>query len=95
MKLKYRIFYFSAAILLFSACDTEGGVSLSADERFRIDTTSNQQIRLISLKMDTFCRDSTPVFRQRFVDSLMVVREQEILKQMQATPPTGISINNQ
>lgn len=94
MKFKYRLFYFSALILPYWACDTEGGVVLSADDRFRIDTTTNQQIRLVSLKMDTFCRDSTPIFKQRFVDSLMLLREQEILKQMEAAPPTGISVNN-
>lgn len=86
-----KCLYFSAFFTLQMACNTEG-VTLTADDRYRIDTTASQQIRLLSLKMDTFCRDSTPFFRQRFVDSLVRVREQEILQQTQSTPTSSGSL---
>lgn len=66
--------------LSFSSCDTEG-VKLSRDDRFRIDTTTNRKTVEMAAEIDKLCKDSTPIFRQHFIDSLLIVREQEILKQ--------------
>ena len=35
----------------------------------------------MAAEIDKLCKDSTPIFRQHFIDSLLIVREQEILKQ--------------
>jgi hypothetical protein len=77
---KYSVL-FICAISLFSSCHTEGGVKLTADDRYRIDTLSNRQVTFLTSDLDKWCKDSTPIFRQHFVDSLVLVREQDILKQ--------------
>lgn len=77
--MKKNIFFFF--ILLFSNCNTEGVVKLTSDDRFRIDTLSNRQNNILNPELDKWCKDSTPIYRQHFVDSLVIVREQEILKQ--------------
>ena len=76
-------FFFS--ILPFTSCNTEG-VKLSRDDRYRIDTLTSRQTNELSSALDKICRDSTPMFRQHFVDSLLIVREQEILKQTPIIP---------
>jgi hypothetical protein len=37
-------------------------------------------------RLDSLCKDSTPIWRQRAVDSLLYLREQEILRQTQSIP---------
>jgi hypothetical protein len=78
--MKNIIFIFSFVIYLFSSCHTEG-VKLTPDDRFRIDTLSSSKTSAMASDLDKWCKDSTPVYRQHFVDSLVLVREQEILKQ--------------
>jgi predicted small lipoprotein YifL len=78
-----------ASLLLISAltaCNTEGPIKLNTDDRNMIDTLSSRKISLLSLEMDQWCRDSAPILKQRIIDSLMFVREQEILKQTQPLP---------
>jgi hypothetical protein len=79
--MKNVIFFFVCAIYLLSSCDTEGGVKLTSDDRYRVDTLVSRQTSDISSELDKWCKDSTPIYRQHFVDSLVIVREQEILKQ--------------
>jgi hypothetical protein len=67
-------------IFLFAACESEA-VKLDRDDRAMIDTLANRQIFAMIPELDKWCKDSTPVLRQRMVDSLMIVREQEILRQ--------------
>ena len=74
---------FFVCILPVSSCDTEG-VKLSRDDRYRIDTLTSRQTIELSANLDKICKDSSPIYKQHFIDSLLVVREQEILKQ---TPP--------
>lgn len=80
---------YTLSVLLFfaalSACNTEG-VKLSSEDRNAIDTLSLKQITLLSVEMDKWCRDSSPRIKQRLIDSLMLVREQEILQQTRAIP---------
>ena len=82
--MKKNIFLLALSFLLFSHCHTEGVVKLTSDDRFRIDTLSSRQTAELASEMDKWCKDSTPFYRQRFVDSLVIVREQEILKQTSA-----------
>lgn len=80
--MKKYILLFALTLLLFSSCSTEGVVKLTSDDRFRIDTLSSRQTSELASQMDKWCKDSTPIYRQHFVDSLVIVREQEILKQI-------------
>ncbi len=79
--MKKNIFLLALSFLLFPSCHTEGVVKLTSDDRFRIDTLSSRQTMVLASEMDKWCKDSTPFYQQRFVDSLVIVREQEILKQ--------------
>ena len=81
IKLKYLLIF--TPFLLFSDCHTEG-VKLERDDRILIDTLVARRIAVLSVEMDEWCKDSSPILRQKMVDSLMIVREQEILK---GTPP--------
>jgi hypothetical protein len=73
---------FFIAIYALAACDTEG-VKLNRGDREHIDTTSSKIIYAMSKQMDSLCLDSTPIWRQRAVDSLLQVREREIMMQTQ------------
>ncbi len=70
-------------ILLFTACHTEG-VKLNGDDRVTIDTLSGNAIKGLTAELDKQCKDSSDVLRNRLVDSLVAVRQQEIM--MQAVP---------
>lgn len=72
-----------AATFLFMHCKTED-VKLGYEDRVVIDTLVTRQIAGLAMEMDKWCKDSSPVLRQRMVDSLMKVREQEI---MNSIPP--------
>lgn len=66
--------------MLIGGCREEG-VKLTREDRDMIDTLANRQIVLLTAEYDRWCRDSSLIIRQRMVDSLVIVREQEILKQ--------------
>ena len=57
-------------------------IILTKDERTIIDTTSSGQILKLSKDLDTWCKDSTPMIRQKFIDSLLTVRQAEINKRL-------------
>jgi predicted small lipoprotein YifL len=86
MNIKKNIFSFLFLIFALTACNTEGPIKLNTDDRNMIDTVSSRKISLLSVEMDLWCRDSAPVLKQKIIDSLMLVREQEILKQAQPLP---------
>ncbi len=89
MKKIEPVFYLLFNLLFaFAACESEP-VKLDRDDRVMIDTLANRQIFAMVAELDKWCKDSTPVLRQRMVDSLMIVREQEILRQ---TPPRDFGI---
>ncbi len=69
---------FALCILLFSACHTEG-VKLNGDDRVAIDTLSGNAIKSLTIELDKRCKDSSDAIRKRLVDSLVTVREQEIM----------------
>ena len=48
--------------------------------RRRIDTTTARQINALAVQLDAFCRDSSAVLIQRAADSMLAVRQQEVLK---------------
>jgi hypothetical protein len=79
--MKKIIFFFALSVWVFLGCNTEGGVKLTPDDRYRIDTLTSRKTSELSASLEAWCKDSTPIFRQHFIDSLVIVREQEILKQ--------------
>jgi hypothetical protein len=83
---KKSIFYFFLVVITLIACNTEGAIKLNTDDRTKIDTISSRQISMLSVEMDQWCRDSAPLLKQKMIDSLMLVREQEIMKQTQLLP---------
>jgi hypothetical protein len=85
-RLKINIFSFLVLFFAQTACNTEGPIKLNTDDRNMIDTVSARKISALSLEMDQWCRDSSPILKQKIIDSLMLVREQEILKQAQQLP---------
>jgi hypothetical protein len=80
------MFYFLVLITTQIACNTEGAIKLNTDDRTKIDTLSAKQISMLSVEMDQWCRDSAPILKQKMIDSLMLVREQEIIRQSQPLP---------
>ena len=72
----------AACQLSFSACNTEG-VKLNRADREQIDTLVARQVQTLAGELDKYCRDSSAALRQRYVDSLLVVREREIMMQNQ------------
>ena len=83
---KKSIYYFFLVVTALIACNTEGVIKLNTDDRTMIDTLSSRKISQLSVEMDKWCRDSAPLLKQKMIDSLMLVREQEILKQTQLLP---------
>jgi hypothetical protein len=83
---KKSIFYFLLVLTALTACNTEGAIKLNTDDRNMIDTMSSRKISMLSVEMDQWCRDSAPILKQKMIDSLMLVREQEIMKQTQLLP---------
>jgi hypothetical protein len=67
--------------IFFERCQNSELI-LTKDERTIIDTTSSSQISKLSKDFDTWCKDSTPVIRQKFIDSLLTVRQIEINKRL-------------
>ena len=71
-------------LLLFASCGGEG-VKLNGNDRVAIDTLSANAIKALTVELDKKCKDSADVLRKQLVDSLVVVREREII--MQTLPP--------
>jgi hypothetical protein len=84
-----RFMIILSAIIALNACSTEG-VKLEPDDRALIDTLVKREMSIMTVKMDNWCKDSTPILRQKMVDSLLIVREQEIM-QKTSELPSGIS----
>jgi hypothetical protein len=82
-RIKINILFFLVLFLAQTACNTEGPIKLNTDDRNMIDTLSSRKISLLSVEMDNWCRDSAPILKQKIIDSLMLLREQEILRQAQ------------
>jgi hypothetical protein len=83
---KKSLLYFLLVLTALIACNTEGAIKLNTDDRNKIDTISARQISLLSVEMDQWCRDSATLMKQKMIDSLMLVREQEIMRQTQPLP---------
>ncbi len=80
--MKKLIFIFlslALASILPTACKDEA-VKLNRDDRDRIDTLAQKEIVRITPELDRYCRDSAAILRKHYVDSLLIVREQEILQ---------------
>ncbi len=82
-----KVLNFNKVVLLlilyaFTSCKNNEPLKLTSDERFRVDTSVSTQFVKISADIDKWCKDSTPILRQKFIDSLVIVREQEVLKQI-------------
>ncbi len=67
-------------LLLFAACQTEA-VKLNGDDRVAIDTLSGNAIKKLTVELDKQCKDSSDMLRKYLVDSLVAVRQQEIMMQ--------------
>jgi hypothetical protein len=70
--------------LLFTSCGNQE-VKLNGNDRVAIDTLSANAIAKLTPILDKQCKDSSDMLRKRLVDSLVVVREREII--MQTLPP--------
>jgi hypothetical protein len=68
------------ASILPTACKEEA-VKLTRDDRDAIDTIVQRNIIQITPELDKYCRDSAPILRKFYMDSLLIVRQQEILQQ--------------
>jgi hypothetical protein len=69
--------------ILPTACKEEA-VKLTRADRDAIDTIVQKNIVQITPELDRYCRDSSPILRKYYVDSLLLVRQREI--QQQAVP---------
>ena len=71
------------ASILPTACK-EDAVKLTRADRDAIDTIVQKNVAQIMPELDSYCRDSSPILRKFYVDSLLLVRQREI--QQQAVP---------
>jgi hypothetical protein len=71
-------------LLLFASCGDKG-IKLNGNDRVAIDTLSANAIKALTVELDKKCKDSADVLRKQLVDSLVVVREREII--METQPP--------
>jgi hypothetical protein len=79
-KLIFILITLAITSVLPTACKEEA-VKLSRADRDAIDTIVQKNIVQITPELDRYCRDSSPILRKRYVDSLLIVRQQEILQQ--------------
>lgn len=79
-----RLLQIALCLLFITSCG-EKGVKLNADDRLAIDTLSANAIKTLAVELDKNCKDSADVLRKQLVDSLVAVREREII--MQTLPP--------
>ncbi|MDZ7880056.1 MAG: hypothetical protein U5L45_20430 [Saprospiraceae bacterium] len=82
-KLIFIALSLSVFAVLPTAC-TEEGVKLTRADRDGIDTIVQTNIAQITPELDRYCRDSSAILRKYYMDSLLIVRQQEI--QQQAVP---------
>jgi hypothetical protein len=77
LSMKYKLLFF---IIFFQwACNTDSSIKIDSSMRRRIDTTTSRQINLLSAQMDAYCRDSSAALIQRAADSMLAVRQKEVL----------------
>ncbi|MEY4934193.1 MAG: hypothetical protein RIS64_552 [Bacteroidota bacterium] len=76
--MKYILLLFT--IFFGMSCNSDQTIKIDSAMRRRIDTTTSRQINLLSAQMDAYCRDSSAVLIQRAADSMLAVRQQELLK---------------
>lgn len=79
-----KISFLLFAAVIFAAAPTacqQEGVKLSRADRDMIDTIVQKEIVKITPELDAYCRDSASVLRKNYVDSLLIVRQREILQQ--------------
>ena len=74
------ILLINVLLLTQTACNTEG-VKLTRDDRIAIDTLSQRAIINVTAEVNKYCLDSANTIRQRLVDSLLIVRQQEVVQQ--------------
>jgi hypothetical protein len=79
-KLIYILLSLAVFAVLPTACKEEG-VKLTRADRDGIDTIAQKQIVQIMPEIDRYCRDSAAVLRKYYMDSLLIVRQQEIQQQ--------------
>jgi hypothetical protein len=79
-----RLIFILLSLAIFAALPTackEEAVKLTRADRDAIDTIVQKNIVQITPELDRYCRDSSPILRKKYVDSLLIVRQQEILQQ--------------
>ena len=79
-KLIITTFSLGVLAILPSSCKEEG-VKLTRADRDGIDTIVQKKIVQITPELDGYCRDSAPILRKYYMDSLLIVRQQEIQQQ--------------
>jgi hypothetical protein len=79
-RLIFILIALALASILPTACKEEA-VKLTRADRDAIDTLVQKQVVQITPELDRYCRDSSPILRKKYVDSLLLVRQQEILQQ--------------
>jgi hypothetical protein len=68
------------ASILPTACNEEA-VKLTRADRDMIDTIVQKNVAQMTPELDRYCRDSSPILRKHYTDSLLIVRQQEIQQQ--------------
>jgi hypothetical protein len=79
-KLIITVFSLAIFAILPTTCQEEG-VKLTRADRDGIDTITQKQIVQIMPEIDRYCRDSAAILRKYYMDSLLIVRQQEIQQQ--------------
>ncbi len=79
--MKYLIAFFAVFCSLFLVqCGEANAPKIDANMRTQIDTTVSKQMSTLARDLDAYCRDSSAALVDRLRDSLITVREQEILR---------------
>lgn len=79
-RLVFILTILAIASILPTACKEEG-IKLTRADRDAIDTIVQKNIVQITPELDRYCRDSSPILRKYYLDSLLLVRQREILQQ--------------
>jgi hypothetical protein len=66
-------------LLALTSCESDV-VKLDRGDRLFIDTTASKEMNRLAPELDKWCTDSSPVLIKKLTDSLVLVREQEILQ---------------
>lgn len=88
-KKTFCAFTFGVGLMLFLpifGCNTEGG-KLTREDRIMIDTISSRQIVQVSVELDKWFKDSSEILVKKGVDSLLILRQQEIINETISTMP--------